>query len=235
MVNTNTFGYTAVVPEGPRSSERRMTGSSLQSQFAPERDGTVLGVSPTIETIEHLSPDSTPLCRVIVSASQPALVSSASFSVDRELIRMLRPGDVVNITRTYHRGVGFSVLRDGELVVGVGAVTEVPLGSTVMADHAGDLVREAAKIFRTRDPEYQTAEWPLAITVNGITRIINRGIPTIGDYDIYIVRRYDGVSDAIASISRQGVCPDCAGSATASLMKREPMRLTGWDGERHLH
>lgn len=234
MVNTDTFAYTTVVLDGPNSSERRLAGFLLPPRFKGDDDGRMLGLSPTIQTVEYFSPDSAPLCRVLLTASPPALVSSASFSVDRELIRMLRPGDVVNIVRTIHRGVGFAVLRDGELVVGVGAVSDVPLGSCVKADYAGDLVQQAAEMYRARDPEYQTSEWPLAITVAGVTRITNRGVSTIGDYDIYIVRRYDGVSDAIASISRQGVCPDCAGSTTASLMKRQEMRVTGWDGEPHL-
>jgi hypothetical protein len=234
MVHVDSFRYSAVVPEGPKSTERRMVASPLPSEFASYPEGEVLGTAPVIETVEDTSVDADPVCKVLISASRPAKIASASFSVDRELIRMLRPGDVVNIVRSYRRDPGFSVVRDGELVVGVGAVADVPLGSHVTVDYAGDLVSEAERIFKAVDPEYRASQWPLAVTVAGFKRLLNLTIATIGEYDIYIARLFNGVSGALASISRTGVAPDCAGSTTAALMKREEMRLTGWNGERHV-
>ena len=62
------------------------------------------------------------------SAREDATISSISFYVDRDLIRQLRPGDEVHISRTACDCLGLSIIRMGELVAAIGAVTAVDLG-----------------------------------------------------------------------------------------------------------
>jgi len=104
----------------------------------------LVGVSPVLDThaIGLLKGGGviSPLCDVIrpsVHATRVVLTaapgvdsaaSAASFCVDQTLVEGLRAGDVVHLTRTPRGGLGLSVVRSGELLFAIGAVSAVPLG-----------------------------------------------------------------------------------------------------------
>ena len=119
---------------------------------APER---LVGHAPILETVEYQREAWQLYSRITRSRRREKLhasASSLSFSVDRELVAMLRENDSLNITRTPRGGFGLSVIRDGNLIAAVGAVSYVPLGPDVSVHTPGDLVAQAEKIFQRRDP-----------------------------------------------------------------------------------
>jgi hypothetical protein len=144
-----------------------------------------------------------------------------SFCIDRALTRMLRADDEVHVSRTATGGIGLSVLRAGELVGAVGAVTSVPLGEEVVVGCAGDLVEEAASVMRKRDPNYRVLEYPVEVRIGGETRLLHRARIHLGRYEILVVHGFlpgmPGTAECLA-ISLIGVCADCAASLTAPLL-----------------
>ena len=63
-----------------------------------------------------------------------------------------------------------SVIRSGELIVAVGAVTAVPLGQEVQATIPRDLMEAAEDVFRRRDPGFHFRESPVEIAVSCSSR-----------------------------------------------------------------
>ena len=87
---------------------------------------------------------------------------------------MLRAKDVLYISRTHCEGLGLSVLRDGELIAAAGAVMHVPLGPPVNVRYPHELVEEAEAVFRARDPEYDTWNYPAQLRVG--TAVLCRAV-----------------------------------------------------------
>ena len=122
-----TFDYTFVVPAGPRTGARQMQDALPQPlQGDLER---FLGHAPLLQAVECHREKWQLLSRVTLSAADKkhAIGFSFSFTVDRELIAMLRARDTLYISRAHCARLGLSVLRDGALVGAAGAVMHVPL------------------------------------------------------------------------------------------------------------
>ena len=68
---------------------------------------------------------------IVLSASSNdnAQVAAAVCQVNKALVACLRHRDKIYLSRTHCGGLGISVLREGELLVAIGAVTRLPLGS----------------------------------------------------------------------------------------------------------
>ena len=157
-----------------------------------------------------------------------ALVGHASFSVDRCLADMLRPSDVLNVSRTACGGLGLSVLRGGSLIAAAGALTAVPLGPHAFARVPRDLVDEAENIFRSRDTRYRMRDSPVEISLLGETSILHAGRPQMGPFEVIVRHGFlDGVpgTDVSASIERRGVCPDTAAHTSAQLLEDEGLQI----------
>lgn len=222
MISTSgTFDYTFVVPAGARTGSIRGVLREL-----PEADpARLLGHAPTLEAVEYQREAWQLYSRITLTASETlhAIASSLSFSVDRELIAMLRENDSFHISRTPRGGLGLSVIRDGNLIAAVGAVSYVPLGPDVSVHTPGDLVAQAEKIFQARDPNYLMIPYPTELTVEGATRIIHSGRLRMGPYEISVrhgvARGLPGV-DGSVSIERCGVCPDAAAFVSAELLEQ---------------
>jgi hypothetical protein len=140
-----TFDYAVTVPATGSGERWRVRTREEVDGAAPRARGCrLVGSSPHLH-IEHVGllrggGQLSPLCHVIrptVSASRivltaldrtDATASAAWFHLDRGLVDVLRPGDDVNLTRTPRGGLGLSVIRDGELLVALGAATAVPVG-----------------------------------------------------------------------------------------------------------
>ena len=167
---------------------------------------------------------------LVPSDPENASVAQASFSVERGLLRVLRPGDVLHLS--LHGGLALSILRDDSLIAAAGAITAVPLGVDVVARVPGDLIRQAESVFRTRDPDYQMHDAPFELSIAGETRLLHWGRPTMGPFDVFVRHgcrlggKFDGGGqDACASIERRGVCPDTAAHTSAQLFDQEGVEL----------
>ena len=221
-----TFAYIFDVPEAVGSG-CRVPGRSREP--LKPRDCRLVGHAPMLEAVEYERQPWQLYARITLTASDKhnATVASAAFSVERGLVRMLRPHDVLHIARSPCGGIGLSILRDDHLVAAAGAITQVPLGADVSARFPFELIRESEAIFRTRDPQYHPHEHPIELSIGSEIRILHRGRPTIGPYDVLIrhgfVRGMPG-TDACVSIERRGVCPETAAHTTAQLLAEEGLQ-----------
>jgi hypothetical protein len=233
MPASGRFAYVAIVPErlGTGDFECRAelrepivrTGDDL-------RDSRLVGMTPLLRVLDAgLTPDPGPQRPWVVrsritlaAAARPlATVAEVSFHVDRALTSSMRQGDEVHLARTGCGGLGLSVIRGGELVVAVGAVTAVPLGRGVQARTPMDLVARAEAVFRDLDPEFAFEERPIELSVRGACSILYRGRRTVEDYLFFVVHGFlDGIpgTNECAAISHEGRCPNVAAQASAMLM-----------------
>lgn len=163
-----------------------------------------------------------------------ASVSSAAFHVDRGLVRHLRAGDTLHLKRTYGAGLGLSVLRDGRLVVAVGAVTCVQLGDDITATLPWELLEQAEAVLKARYPAFRFREKPIEIAVAShppMLLAIYNG--TIGPYRVFIRHGFllniPGDSE-LAAISRVGLCADVAAQCAAMLLAlNDGFEMAHWE------
>jgi len=247
MPAAGTFDYVAVVPDDANDGifvcqaesheDVPLTGSAL----ADER---LVGLKLTLAVADAgLTPENDKglpwvlRARVTLTASSPerATVAQASFYIDRALARRMLPGDVIHLGRTSCAGLGLAIVRSGELVAAVGAVTKVPLGDRVTARAPRDLSDDAEVVFRRRDPEFEFTRLPIEVIVGGRSAILDRGRRTLGDYEIDVIHGFiPGVPgiDESAAIWRKGLCTSVAADASAKLMDQredgDPLSLVRW-------
>jgi hypothetical protein len=165
---------------------------------------------------------------LVAATRRQATVAAASFHVDKALVSSLKPGDVIHLARTECGGLGLSVIRGRNLVVAVGAVTDVPLGPEVEARIPMDLVASAETVFRQRDPDFEFSERPIEVSVNGSRSVLYSGRRTLGQYVVFVDHGFfDGTpgTDVCAAISRTGACTDDAANASAMLLGAEDALL----------
>ena len=192
------FSYVVTIPgtsqqSGPPwplslAEKFELTGDSI-------RDDRLLGHSPTLT----ISDGGTALpqdkrygeivrSRFTITASRKkhATVSSAAFYVDKNITSLFEPGDLLYMSRTCCAGLGFSLVRNDELILAVGAVTAVHLGTHMKVLYPFELVREAERVFRKSDPRFEFAQAPLLFHVGTESRIVFSGSVWLGDYKISV-------------------------------------------------
>jgi len=220
-----TFDYVFKVSAKPIG---RMQGTIRKPVFLDGR--RLVGHAPVLIAEEYERQPWQLYARItLVASDSRALASFVSFSVDRPLLRALREGDLLNLTRTGCGGLGLSILRDNYLVAAAGAITRVPLGADVSARSPHDLTQQAEAIFQTRDPKYRLHDYPVELTIQGETRILHIGRPQIGPYEVFMrhgfLRGLPGTNECV-SIERRGVCPDTCAHTTAQLLT-EGVEISG--------
>src|SRR5262249_50707438 len=125
--------------------------------------------------------------QLLAAEKKYASYQTASYFLDKTLVRVLRPGDVFHITRTSCGGVGVSAIRQGNLIFAVGAVTAVPLGSDVSVKIPDDLLNKAQAVFRQRDPEFEFVVYPIEACIADSSRILFQGIVKMGGYHVCVL------------------------------------------------
>ena len=221
-----TFDYAFDISADLRTARTK----GRQSERARAAGKRLVGHAPILSAEDYQREPWQLRTRLTLTASDRgnALVREASFSVDRELVNMLRPGDELYLARTACGGLGLSVLRKGLLIAAAGSIVDVPLGSDVTARIPLDLIRSAEQSLRSRDPQYELSDYPVELTIAGETRILHRGRPRMGPYDVLVEHGFlPGMpgDDMRASIERRGVCPDTAAHTTAQLFEEQGLQL----------
>jgi hypothetical protein len=136
------------------------------------------------------------------------------------------PGDTLHLAGTWRGGVGLSLLRDGRLVVAVGAVSAVPL-ENVKANTPFDLVQKADAIFQERDPEFHLRylpHYPVQIEIQNEMRLLYGGRRTrIGEYEVWVQHGFvPGIpvtGDECVGIALKGACGYVTASCSAMLIE----------------
>ncbi len=242
----STFSYAANVPPPAESSRPwpvRLHGA-LERTGNDRPDSRLVGTSPTLEITDagltqnpgwirgRWRPEVL-RSRLTFRASErkSSAAGAASFYVDRSLISRLQAGDLLYVARTGCGGVGLSVLRDGRLVVAVGAVTSVPLGSTVDARCPHEVITEAESLFRKLDSTFEFCELPIELTVGGEKAILPGSSSRLQGYEIYVLHGFyrgtPGVNECVA-ITASGSCPATAANASAQLLDADALDVEQW-------
>ena len=183
---TATGGFTSrasvrvpVPATGDKLTENRLVG--LEPTFSIEDAGLEPNPGPVRPFVLRSRLTFTAL------SSRRATTKSACLHVDKALTSRLRAGDLVHVARSSNGGVGLSVIRSDILIVAVGAVTNVPLGTGVSVAVPWDLVERTEAIFAERSPGFSFREWPLELRVGSETVIQFEGKATLGRYEADIV------------------------------------------------
>jgi hypothetical protein len=244
---SHTFQYVAIVPANFPEAKPWVASmcEPIESLGSEPRGARLVGYSPRLEISDAgLTPD-TPLragqrVRPKVLRSQLTLraaerngatASAASFHVDRSLTSRLRPDDELYMARTSSGGLGLSIVRNGQLIVGVGALTLVPLGSNVSVRVPGDLVADAEAIFKQHDAEFRLLELSIEVSVGDQRRLRFRGWIQLGGYEVFVEHGfYPGIpgQDECLAISLKGACSVTGANASAQLLDFGDLGVNPW-------
>lgn len=244
MPFSGTFDYVVTVPHDLDAGAfecRAALGEPVLQTGDELHDYRLVGTAPWLRVADAgLTPDPGPhrprvlRSRVTLTAKRrrDATVREVSFHVDKGLISCLRGGDSFHLVRTGCGGLGVSVIREQELVVAAGAVTEVVLGRGVRARIPWDPVEAAEAIFRQRDPDFEVQTAPIEVSVNDLHAVLEGGERTLGPYVVFVVHGFiRGIpgTDPCAAICRKGGCPIQAASASAMLLGDEDaLSMSRW-------
>jgi len=183
------------------------------------RDNRLVGLRPVVRISGS---------QLILQAARRhcAQVRSASVELDRTLLEGLQAGDRIELVRTGTADIGVCLLRAGELLWAVGAVTTVPLGP-VLRMRGGPAVNPALDAW----PQRET--WVEASIEGQTSRLHDGEALTLGEYRVRLARAFkDGIPGQYenAAISRGGGdLHEAAARAAGILGKRNAgLTLTAW-------
>src|SRR6266403_1162974 len=168
---------------------------------------------------------------VIVAAEQTnSTVRNVSFGIGDGVRLAARPGDRLYVTRTGSGGIGMSVLRGQELILAVGAVRAVPLGSEMQVR-----VHPRSEDSNWDDPATDT--WLKFGIRNQSVTLRERETSQIAGYYIYVERCWQyGIpgTDECASIC---VADDSkmriSTMRSAILLANADLKTVDWDCTEH--
>jgi hypothetical protein len=226
------FDYVVTVPDRPGDSgfESRADVREPAATTGSLRERVLVGTAPLVQVVDAgLTPDAGPLrplvlrSRITLTATnrRSATVAEASFHIDKAVTSCMRPGDEIHMTRTGCGGLGLSVVREGALVVAVGAVTSVSLGRNVLARIPVDLIEGAEAVFHQRDPDFELTEQPIEVSVGGWRSILYGGRRTLEEYGVFVVHGFisgEPGTDECAAVYHKGLCADVPAHVSAMLM-----------------
>jgi len=232
MPPSGTFSYLTTIPMGAQDAFpwEMKSLESFRRSGNPLVDKRLVGWSPRLYVREAGLPPkpdaSVPSVerseiRLVATDREHASLETASYFVDRVLLRAVRPGDVFHIARTGCGGVGVSVVREEKLVFAVGAVGAVPLGLGISVKTPYDLLEKAEAILRDRDPEFGFLHQPIEICIGDHSRILFRGHLRTEGYHVWVEHGFiTGMpgTDESVSITLDEACDWVAGSASAQLL-----------------
>lgn len=146
LPSSATFDYVVKVPEenGPNSFPWQLElGEEIEPTGDTLRDNRLLGYSPSLCVDDAGSTadsfglrDVVPVSRFTLRAANQIHASSREvfFETDRELTSLFRSGDERRLTHSCMWGTGLTLLREGKLVVAVGAISG-KLGDRIQVSH----------------------------------------------------------------------------------------------------
>jgi hypothetical protein len=144
------------------------------------RDNRLVGLQPVVRISGS---------QLILQAASRhrAEVRSASVELDRTLLEGLQPGDRIELVRTGTADIGVSVLRTGELLWAVGAVTTVPLGP-ILRVRGGPTMNSGLDEWPRKDT------W-VDVSIEGDTSRLHDGEElNLSEYRVTLVRAFkDGI------------------------------------------
>lgn len=146
-----------------------------------------------------------------------AQVRWASIDLDRATIDAWQSKDLLTLVRTSTADVGVSLIREGQLIMAIGAATATPLANVVVKH--GPAWDRTARI----EDLWRSVTW-LDVSISGQTATLSKGgSATIKNYRVSAVRCYEfGVPGSFESIaiSLEGACSHEGAVRSAELLAR---------------
>lgn len=214
MPKCGTFDYIVTVPEHIKESgftcQARNRTPIVRTGRALD-DSRLVGMKPLFQVHDvAVDPERDPRLpgvarsAIVLRASRndDAQVALAGCQVNKALFACLRHRDKIYLSRTGCGGLGLSVLREGELLVAIGAVTTVPLGSK------GDAALHGFP-----------GSWDRQI--DGARLELTAETHTVGDYVVSVIHGpRSGIPgiDECASVCRVDACAEVAARTSAMLL-----------------
>jgi hypothetical protein len=165
--------------------------------------------------------------RIVLVASEKANSSTrnVSFAIGDAVPRSARPGDRLYLVRTGSGGIGLSLLRQDRLILAIGAVTAVPLGTNIQA--------------RPEPVDEEPWETPNADTWlefrvgNEQSNLRERAASVIGNYHIYVERCWrpglPGTDECVSMTLEDDSAMKLAAIRSAILLGNGDLKMTHWD------
>lgn len=241
---SETFNYVVTVPEenGPKSFPWLLElGEKLEPRGDALCDDRLVGYSPLLWVADAgFTADSFGL-RNEVGVSRFTLramnrinasAQEVSFEIDRELIPLFRPGDQLRLEHSCMWGTGLTLLREGKLVVAVGAICG-RLGNSIKVSHPEDVMERIAR-FHEVPWEYRKKKpllLPLEVHVGEEIISMYAGRAEIGEYGIWVQGGTDysyPSGDSYAAIWAKGMCDEWCAIASAIMLRVPGMTVVNW-------
>ncbi len=160
-----------------------------------------------------------------------ATVSQVSFLVDKGLISVLKPGDLLYLARTDCGRIGFSAIRNDLLIFAVGAITAVPLGRDFSAEIPIDLIRDAQRVFRKRDPRFELSDYPIEVRAGNERHILLGGRRKVSKFDLWVLHGHlvgiPGTNECV-SVVRTDMCPAVGANSSALFLDTDRFHIVRW-------
>ncbi len=189
-----------------------------QARSRAESEAALVGNSPRVRFWNERL--------VLIAADSPrAPLRWASFPVGDAVAFAAQSGDTLSLVCTHTGDLGLSVVRDGELVLALGAIAQVQLGTNIKASN-----------------KFADGEGPAWLEVcSGIdtSSLRHQESARVGRYDVYVERTCtchldpDGVAECAAIVRSGDVKATNAAMRSAILLGQESLdALQGedWDG-----
>ncbi len=240
MPPCGTFDYVGIVPQGVGDGGfecRLKQREPIAITGRHQHDSRLTGIVPMMKIVDAgLTPDPgldrprvlRSRISLVAEGKGQATVAEASMHVDKSLISCCRPGDSIHLVRTECGGLGISIIRHGELVVAVGAITAVPLGPDARSSTPVDLVAAAQAVFRKRDSDFEFQEYPLEISVGRSCFLLLGGRRISALYELFVKHGFQPGEPGTAEcgvICRKPWCP-IEGAIPSAFLLEGPGALT---------
>jgi len=215
---SGTFQYEAeFTEEGFGETEILLRGTDLDGR----NEDRLVGLNPKIRFWHDR-------LVLIASGDHKSSMRNVSLPIGDAVTLAARPNDRLYLTRTGAGGVGLSVLRQGALVLALGAVASVPLGSGLQVTCCPE----------GTDIKHPPADTWLGFSV-GSERVALRGkeVAEICGCHIYVERSWapgiPGTDECVAVCVGEHPTMRIAAIRSAVLLGNGALKMTRWDCTEH--
>ena len=245
LPESHTFNYVVTVPEenGPTSFPWLLEpGEKIEPRGDARCDDRLVGYSPLLSVTDGgFTADSfglrdeVRLSRFTLRAINRIHASSRelSFEIDRELTSLFRPGDELKLTHSSMWGTGLTLLREGKLVVAVGAICGKHFGNSIGVSHPEDCMERFAR-FDQIPWEYRKKKpflLPLEVQVGEEIISMYAGRAEIGSYEIWVQGGTDysyPSGDSYGAIWAKGMCDEWCAITSAMMLRAPGITVVNW-------
>jgi hypothetical protein len=166
---------------------------------------------------------------VIVASDQTnSSVRNVSFAIGDTVKLAARPGDRLYVTRTGSGGIGLYVLRGQELILAIGAVRALPLGSEVQMQ---------IKPEDSFPGDWATDNWLEFVIRNQSLTLRERETSTIECYYIYVERTWihgtPGSDECVSICLADDLRMRISAMRSAILIANTDLKMVSWDCAEH--